>query len=136
MTAATVILTLVWTVGCAAKPETAVLRSAPETPTPAVLDPVGTYTFSTIYAGGPLDGKIVIRGEPNQYAGTVIPVGGPGPVEIYAVSVEGQTLTVFGDAGGDDLIITMKFVGDTYTGTWALGFEGDEISGNRVKAEP
>jgi len=52
------------------------------------------------------------------------------------VSVEGQTLTVFGDAGGDDLIITMKFVGDTYTGTWALGFEGDDISGSRVQSEP
>jgi hypothetical protein len=136
MTAATVILTLLWTAGCAPKPEMAATEPAPEPPPPAALDPVGTYTFSTIYMGGPLDGKIVIRGEPNQYAGTVIPVGGPGPVEIYAVSVEGQTLTVFGDAGGDDLIITMKFVGDTYTGTWALGFEGDDISGSRVQSEP
>jgi hypothetical protein len=136
MSGAVVALAFAWTAACAPKPEMAATEPAPEPPPPAAVDPVGTYTFSTIYMGDPLTGKIVIRGEPDRYTGTVIPASGPEPVEIYAVTVDGQTVTVFGDAGGDDLIITMKFIGDTYTGSWTLGFEGDDISGSRVKDAP
>ncbi|MDH3458684.1 MAG: hypothetical protein OER90_17730 [Gemmatimonadota bacterium] len=102
-------------------------------PTPAPFDPVGTFSFTTTYEGQAMGGRIVIRGEPGAYTGMVEPqAGGPPPVEIYAVTVEGQKVTVFADAGGEDLIMEMEFVGDRYTGSWTLGFQGGESTGERI----
>lgn len=106
--------------------------SAAAAPTPEPVDPVGTFAFTTTYQGQPMGGRIVIRGAPGSYTGMVEPEGGPPPVEIYSVTVEGQTVTVFADAGGEDLIIEMQFVGDRMTGSWALGFESGEMTGERV----
>jgi hypothetical protein len=100
------------------------------------LDPVGVYNFEASFEGQMINGRIVIRGEPGSYTGMVEPTTGPPPVEIYSVSVEGQVMTIFGDAGGEDLVITLTFVGNTYTGTWALGFDSGELSGSRVEQEP
>ena len=49
------------------------------------------------------------------------------------MTVEGQKVTVFADAGGEDLIFEMNFVGDRYTGSWTLGFQSGEATGERVK---
>ena len=89
-----------------------------------------------MYQGEPVVGTIVIRGTEGGYTGMVDPETGPPEVPVYAVTVEGQTMTVFGDAGGDDLVITMEFTGDRYIGTWTLGFDSGEISGERVPAQP
>ncbi len=106
-------------------------------PAPAqqeALDPVGTYTFSTTFQGMTVSGRIIIRGEPENYTGMVEPTEGPPPVEIYAVMVEGQKITVYADAGGDDLIMTMEFAGgSSYTGSWMLGFDGGELTGEKVE---
>jgi hypothetical protein len=59
--------------------------------------------------------------------------GGPPPVEIYSVTVEGQKVTVFADAGGEELIFGMECVGDSYTGSWTLGFDSGDATGERVK---
>ena len=114
---------------CAAKG--GVEASAPA-PAAAPLDPVGVYSFSTTYQGGPMTGRIVIRGAPGSYTGTVEPAGGPPPTEIYSVIVEGQELQIVADAGGDDLTIAMKFSGDRFTGSWLLGFDSGEMTGTRV----
>ena len=138
-TAAAVLAVGCVVMACAPRAEMAASEAAPAPqapPPPAAVDPVGTYNFSTIFQGGPLTGRIVIRGEPGRYTGMLTPASGPGPVTIYSLSVEGQTMTLFGDADGDDLIVTMTFTGDSYTGTWALGFDGGEMSGSRVKPEP
>ncbi|MDH3290435.1 MAG: tyrosinase family oxidase copper chaperone [Gemmatimonadota bacterium] len=102
-------------------------------PAPAPLDPVGVYSFSTIYQGGPMTGRIVIRGAPGSYTGTVEPADGPPPTEIYSVIVEGQELQIVADAGGEDLIIAMTFAGDRFTGSWILGFDSGEMTGTRVE---
>lgn len=128
------ILTLAWAPAAwAQQVETAAPKPKP---LPAVLDPVGTFSFSTVFQGDSLHGEIVIRGDSGRYAGMVTPTSGPEPVEIYMARVEGQTLTVFGDAGDDDLIITMQFTGDRYTGSWALGFDTGEMFGARLKPAP
>ena len=103
---------------------------------PAPLDPVGTYSFSSVYQGEPITGTVVIRATETGYSGLVDPESGAPQVPIYAVTVEDQTMTVFGDAGGDDLVLTLKFTGDRFTGSWMVGFEGGEITGARVPAEP
>jgi hypothetical protein len=105
-----------------------------EPPTPAPLDPVGVYSFSTIVEGSQVLGRVVIRGEPGSYTGVIEPTEGPvGPIEIYAVTVEGQKLTAYGDMGGDDLIFIMEFTEKAYKGTWTLGFDGGEVTGERIE---
>jgi hypothetical protein len=107
---------------------------APAPAQPEAMDPVGSYTFSTTFQGMTVVGGIVIRGEPGSYTGMVEPTEGPPPVEIYSVTVEGRKITVYGDAGGDDLIMTMEFsAGNTYTGTWMLGFDSGELTGEKVQ---
>ncbi len=107
--------------------------AAAPAPEPQPLDPVGTYSFESSYQGQAITGQIIIRGTPGNYSGSVEPMEGPPPVEIYSVRVEGQQITVFGDAGGEDLVITMNFTGGTYTGTWVLGFDSGELTGERLK---
>ncbi|MGD2135179.1 MAG: hypothetical protein PVF27_03420 [Gemmatimonadales bacterium] len=104
---------------------------APVTPPP--IDPVGAYSFETTVEGQTVTGRVVIRGEPGNYTGMIEPDMGPPPIEIYSVTVEGQQVTVVGDAGGEDVVITMTFEGDTYTGNWVLGFDSGEISGRRIE---
>ncbi len=119
-------------VACATSPGSEARAPAP----PAPLDPVGAYSFSSVYQGQPIAGTMVIRATDTGYSGLVDPESGPPQVPIYAVTVEGQTMTVFGDAGGDDLIIIMEFTGDRFTGSWMVGIEGGEITGARMPAEP
>lgn len=107
-------------------------KGAVEAPVPVPLDPVGVYSFSTIYQGEPMTGRIVIRGGPGSYSGMVEPDAGAPAVEIYSVTVEGQQLMVFADAGGDDLVITMTVTGDRFTGSWVLGFDSGEMTGSRI----
>ena len=105
-------------------------------PAPAqqeALDPVGTYTFSATYQGMTIPGRINVSGEPENYTGLIEAEGQP-PVEIYSVMVEGQKITVYGDAGGDDLIMTMEFAdGSSFTGSWMLGFDSGEMMGEKTK---
>jgi len=105
-----------------------------EPPAPVQLDPVGVYSFSTTVEGAPLLGRVVIRGEPGSYTGMIEPAEGPvGPLEIYAVTVEGQKLTAYADSGGDDVILILEFTGNAYKGTWTSGFDGGEITGERIE---
>jgi len=108
---------------------------APPAPAqPETIDPVGSYTFSTSFQGMTVSGGIIIRGEPGSYTGMVEPTEGPPPVEIYSVTVEGQKITLYADAGGDDLIMTMQFAGgSSYTGTWMLGFDSGEMTGEKAQ---
>lgn len=110
-------------------------RGAATPPAPAPLDPTGTFSFETTFQGQAITGQIIVRGEAGQYTGSVEPDAVAPPVEIYSVQVEGQQMTVVGDAGGEDLVITMTFTGDTYTGTWVLGFDGGDIKGARVQQD-
>ncbi len=105
-----------------------------EAPAAQRLDPVGEYSFSTIVNGAPVAGRIVIRGEPDAYTGMIEPTEGPiGPLEIYAVTVEGQKLTAYADSDGDDVILNLEFTGNAYKGTWTSGFDGGEITGERIE---
>jgi hypothetical protein len=79
---------------------------------------------------------MLIRPTDTGYSGVVEAESGPPPVPVYAVTVDGNTMTVFGDTGGDDLIITLEFAGDQFTGSWVLGFQGAEISGRKLPAGP
>lgn len=125
MTRCATVLLAAWTVaGCGAR--------TPEPPAP--LEPAGTYAFTSTYEGQAIAGTMVIRRTDTGYSGVVEAESGPPPVPVYAVSVDGSTMTVFGDTGGDDLIITLEFAGDQFTGSWVVGFQGAEISGRKLPA--
>jgi hypothetical protein len=109
---------------------------AAEPPAPAPLEPAGTYSFSSTYQGEPITGAMVIRQTETGFTGVVEAETGPPPVPVYAVTVEGNTMTVFGDTGGDDLIITVQFDGERFTGSWVVGFEGADISGTKLPDGP
>ncbi len=109
---------------------------AAEPPVPAPLEPAGTYAFASTYQGEPITGIMVIRQTDTGFTGVVEAETGPPPVPVYAVTVEGNTMTVFGDTGGDDLIITLEFAGERFTGSWVVGFEGADISGSKLPGSP
>ncbi len=104
-----------------------------EPPAPAPLEPAGTYSFDTIYQGQPVTGKIYITGSAGAYGGEVVPNQGPPPTPILSVTVDGQEVTIIADAGGEDLLITMTFEGDNYTGVWSLARDSGELSGARLE---
>lgn len=108
-------------------------RGGAEPPTPAPLDPVGTYSFETTVEGQTVTGRVVIRGEPGSYTGMIEPDVGPPPMEIYSVTVDGQQLTAVADAGGEDVVLTLTFDGDNFTGTWVLGFDSGVLVGRRIR---
>ncbi|NIM52270.1 MAG: hypothetical protein GTN62_13355 [Gemmatimonadales bacterium] len=127
----TLLLAVGAAVGCASG--TAGAPPATAEPEPEAVDPVGTYSFETTYQGQTVTGRIVITKTGESFGGVLEPDAGPPPVDIYRVTVDGQEMTVIGDAGGEDLVITMTFTGDTYTGSWVLGFDSGELKGERIK---
>jgi hypothetical protein len=112
-------------VGCA--------RGSSAPPAPAPLDPVGVYRFETAYQGQTVTGRVTVSGEPGSYSGSVEPDAVAPPMDIYSVVVQGQQMTLVCDAGGDDLVMTLTFSGDDFTGTWVLGMDGGEVKGARVR---
>jgi hypothetical protein len=106
---------------------------------PAPLEPVGTYSFETLYQGQFMTGTIVVDpgAAEGQYQGVVRPDNGPPPVPIIEVTVLEREMTIVGDAGGDELIIVLVFdeEGVTYTGSWVIGFDSGEMTGQRQPAE-
>ena len=106
----------------------------PVPPAPPPLEPVGTYTFDSYFEGQPISGKIYITGSEGAYGGEVVPDQGPPPVPILSVTVTGQELTLLADAGGEDLVVTVIFDGDTFTGVWSLAGDSGELSGARIES--
>ena len=102
---------------------------------PVPLEPVGEFSFETVVDGQVADGRIVIEGSAGQYKGLVVPNWGPPPGPIIEVTVADSEMTVVADWGGEDLVIYMTFTGDTYTGSWSMGFDGGDMTGARQMAE-
>lgn len=99
---------------------------------PAPLEPVGEFSFQTVIDGEERSGRIVIEGSPGQYKGLVVPDWGPPPLPILDVTVADPEITVVADLGGEDLFIYMTFTGDTFIGEWVMGFDGGDMTGERL----
>jgi len=106
----------------------------PEPPAPAPFDPVGTYTFETTVEGQPITGTVVIERTSTGFGGMITPEVGPPPIPVIGVVTDGRRVTITGDAEGEDLLIIIEVAEDgSYTGTWALGFDGGELVGRKVE---
>jgi len=104
---------------------------------PRPLEPVGAFSFETMYQGQPMTGKIVIDpgAAEGQYEGVVQPDQGAPAVPILEVTVLEREMTIVGDAGGDELYIVLTFDEDgvAFTGSWMIGFEGSPMTGKRMQ---
>lgn len=97
------------------------------------LDPVGTFEFETVVQGQTIGGSMEITQSESGFTGTIWAEGQP-EIPIQSVTVDGALMTIFAmipEAG--ELIIELEFDGDEFAGSWALGFDGAELSGRRVR---
>ncbi len=100
------------------------------------VNPVGTYEFRTYannqWVSGTL--KISENGEGKLVAVLDAPSAGIPVLTSSSVGVEGKDITVripYGPEG--DIWIEVTLEGDDITGQWALGMDGGDITGKRVK---
>jgi hypothetical protein len=98
---------------------------------PVQVDPVGSYTLTTVIQGSPISGQMRIEGEPGAYTGAVY-TGFTGELPITAVSVDGSQVFITAETPDGPVDVQVTFDGDTFSGTWMLGPETGSIQGRRV----
>ena len=98
---------------------------------PVDVDPVGSYTLTTIIQGTPVRGQMRITGEPGAWAGAVY-TGFTGELPIRSVSVDGSRVFITADTPDGPVDVHVTFDGETFTGTWMMGPETGSIEGRRV----
>ncbi len=128
---ASVLVATLLTAGCAAAPGAAP-TAAPDVVRPAMLDPVGTFNFSSQMGGGNFDGVIrITRQEGGAYTGTVsTPVTGELPVK--GVDVQGERIRVTASGRHGDAVINLHRSGRDLTGNWAYAGETGVLTGRHV----
>ncbi len=98
---------------------------------PVEMDPVGSYTLTTVIQGSPVSGQMRIAGEPGAYIGAVY-TGLTGELPITSVSVDGSQLFITAETPDGPVDVRITFDGDSFSGTWMLGPETGAIQGRRV----
>lgn len=99
----------------------------------ALLDPVGSYAFSSSTADGtPYHGTFEIRGRPGAYQGQASTPVLP-DLELAGVATHGQSMILTVDAPGGTATIRLTFTGRAFVGRWSLGAHGATIRGRRLK---
>lgn len=116
---------------CASAPDAAQTTPASEAAARGELDPVGSYTFSTIIQGMAVDGQLRITGTRDAWGGTIY-TPATGELPVSAVEVDGQEVRVTTDTPDGIVHVRMMFSGDAFTGDWSLGAEGGAVRGRRI----
>ncbi|HJR66361.1 MAG TPA: hypothetical protein VJ802_08005 [Gemmatimonadaceae bacterium] len=122
---------------CASSPRQSVPEAPPPipetrvTPTPAALNPVGEFEFSSALPDGtPIKGAITISGTPGAYTGS-INAGEHGVFPIRNVAVTGQAMVINADHPDGPLEVRLTFVANDFNGSWRLGDQTGEMVGKR-----
>jgi hypothetical protein len=95
------------------------------------VNPVGTFNFTTAVQGEPVTGSIEVTGTPDAYGGTLRTSATP-DIGITAVTVQGQRMVATVDTPDGQLVLTLNFTGNTFTGGWTLNGGSGEITGQRA----
>lgn len=98
---------------------------------PAPVNPVGTFNFQTTVQGDPVTGSIEITGTPGAYGGTLRTSVTP-DIALSGVTVDGQRMVVVSDTPDGQLVLTMNFTGNTFTGGWTLNGDAGDLTGHRA----
>jgi hypothetical protein len=96
------------------------------------LDPVGEYEMSSVDKGQSFTAIIHIEGEPGKYKGYVKRTNPERQISFTDVAVSAQNMIIVADVNTSVLVFRLYFTGDNFTGSWALGNEGNELTGKRA----
>ena len=91
--------------------------------TPAELDPVGSYTFSTTVQGMAVDGQLRITGSRGAWGGSLYS-DVTGELPLSSVTVDGQQVRLTADTPDGTAYIRMQFSGETFTGDTGSTYVG------------
>ena len=122
---------------CASSSREAVPASPPPipearvTPTPAAVNPVGEFEWSSALPDGtPIKGIMTITGTTGAYTGS-INAGEQGVFPIRNVTATGQTMVINADHPDGPLEVRLTFVANDFNGSWRLGDQTGEMVGKR-----
>lgn len=97
----------------------------------AGVNPLGTFNFSTTVQGDPVTGSIEVTGTPGAYGGTLRTSVTP-DIPLSGVTVQGQRMVVTSDTPDGQLVLTLNFEGNAFTGGWTLNGGSGDLTGQRV----
>jgi hypothetical protein len=101
--------------------------------TPAPVDPVGIFDFTTALEGTVVNGTVTIAKAATGFTGTITTTATE-PVPVRTVTVEGQKLTVTADTPDGPVTFVMEFKGDEFTGSWSYAGMAGTHTGKRRTA--
>ena len=120
---------------CASSEETVTTTPTPQPaaakPAAVVVDPVGTYEFSTLVDGQTVTGTLTIAGTPGAYTGRIVTNMFP-EIPITAARVEDKTVIATGSMPDGELTLRMLMDGMNFTGNWQLGEDSGEFNGKKL----
>ena len=101
--------------------------------TPAPVDPVGTFDFSTTVEGSIVNGVVTITKTDTGFGGS-ISTNVTETIPVCGAVVDGQKLTVTAEAPEGPIAFVMEFQGDDFSGTWTMATMSGTHTGKRRKA--
>lgn len=110
---------------------TTVPAAATPAPTPAAVDPVGAYEFTTVANGQSVTGTLYITGTPGAYTGRIVTNQFP-EIPVTGASVTGQAVDVKASMPDGELAIHFVMNGMNFTGNWTLGADSGEFNGKKL----
>jgi len=102
-------------------------------PAVTMLNPTGEYEFSSTDDGQSFVADIKIEGEPGKYRGTVKRRDKDISFSFSDVGISGEKMIIVADVRSSVFVLRLYFTGDTFTGNWSLGSDGNELKGKRLK---
>ena len=100
-------------------------------PTSAIVDPVGTYEFTTVVDGQTVTGTMHVEGTPGNYRGRIL-TSAFGEIAIVGASVETNILNLRANMPDGELAIRMVMEGANFKGNWSVGGQSGDISGKKL----
>lgn len=119
------------TASTTATPQTTATKAVTPPP-PAVMDPTGSYEFSTVVDGQTVTGTLFINGTTGAYTGRIVTSTFP-EIPVTGATVNGKTVDIKGSMPDGELAITITMEADnTFKGKWVLGADTGEFNGKKL----
>ena len=106
----------------------------PATASAVAVDPTGKFDVEVVLSSGQAGtGRLVIRGTPGKYEGTLAADGGQGPLEIKSVTFAQDTVLVSVAPPGapEGITLHLNFGGTGFVGHFE-GVESGKIKGTKI----
>ena len=97
------------------------------------IDPVGEYQFTSSDDGQSFTADLIVEGEPGNYQGIVSRKDRNIEIAFKDVGVNGDKMIIVADVRNSVFVLRLYFSGESFTGNWSLGNDGNELKGKRLK---